>query len=477
MALEECARRGGCARRIGINLVLSIAVASLGLSTALAQNHAGDQGGSGTAWNPFSAQQEALLGNELRAWVDERVEPYADPPLERRVREVAERLATATAPRFAPAVHLFRAAEAYALALPGGDIYLSTRLLGFVQCDQELAGLLAHELAHTELRQLTHRAAQARRVSIHAALVASDVGKATLMEGLQAIGLEPFPGAPWFVYSPDEEAAAHAAAAARLGQAGFDPHAASGFHLRLQQSGDAAARTYLERHPLTADAAAQGGAPEAGRCVAQRAWRKLARKANRASLQAPALDALLAWTPPRNEPQAARSRERYIARSYLFDYPATWTPGKPGFDEKIQVAPKGGYWQPAGQPAQLVVGLSAGTLDVFDEDLIGDRTLRHHLDALRPGLEALPPAEAPAPSVPLVHEQFFTGESPAGGRERVWAFSRRLPERVFYLLLIAPATDFAKYRTEFEAIAASVDFQGHPRTGRADVQRQKGASK
>lgn len=456
--------------------IIRLCATSLCTGLLGAASLAADQPEPNADWNMFSVQQEAALGRELRAWVDKRIEPYVEPGLERRVHKVAEQLSTARALQFPLATHLFRSAEAYALALPGGDVYLSTRMLGFIQCDQDVAGLLAHELAHVELRQLTRRASHAKQISIHAALVAADVGKATLMEGLQAIGLEPFPGAPLFAYSPDEEAAAHAAAELRLELAGYGPHAASRFHRTLQQSGDGAVQAYLERHPLASDSVVHGTAPEVGDCTAQRTWRKLANEANHASQQAPALDALLAWTPPSHEPQVARSRERYIARSYLFDYPATWIPGKPGFDDRIEVAPKGGYWQPAGQPARLVLGLSAGTLEIFDEDLIGDRTLRHHLEALRPGLETVPPGESPAPSVPLVHEQFFTGESPAGGRERVWALSRRLPDRVFFMLLVAPADRFPELQTEFQAIAASIDFAGQPARGRPAAPRQDGAN-
>lgn len=431
-------------------------------------------------WNLFSVQQEAALGRELGAWVDARVTPFTDPRLEKQLASVSEKLLeTPLQATLQPAFHPIAAAEVYALGLPGGPIYLSSGLVGQLRCEQDLAGLLAHELAHQELRQLTRRMSQAKRFSIHVALVGSDRGEATLLEGLQAIGLDPQPGSPLFHYSAEEEAEALAAAAARLDQAGYPRDAAAQLLQRLRQSAGIDAQRYLQRHPAVEAASAEAGAAAqapAARCASKRAFRKLADSMEHVSANAAGLDELLAWTAPTVAPQAARTRERLINRSYAFDYPGTWSTANPGPNEKVEVAPKGGRWHPAGQPSRLVLGLAAGTLEPFEDDLIGSATLRRHLDTLRPGLTAEAGAPAPAPNAPQVYAQYFTGRSPAGGAERVWALYRRLPDRVFYLLLIAPADQFAAHQAEFQAIAASIDFSGPPVPGRPAAQHQEGAN-
>jgi hypothetical protein len=433
-----------------------------------------------TPWNLFTVQQEAALGRELGAWVDARVTPFADLRFEKQLISISEKLLEAPLQTpLQPTIHPIAAAEAYALGLPGGTIYLSAGLVGQLRCEQDLAGLLAHELAHQELRQLTRRMSRAKRFSIHVALVAGDRGKATLLEGLQAIGLDPQPGAPLFHYSAEEEAEAMAAAAARLEQTGYASDAATQFHQRLRQSAGADAQRYLERHPavdahaVMVDAA--GKAP-ATSCGSKRAFRKLANSMERISAKAPGLDQLLAWTAPTVAPQVARSRERLINRSYAFDYPGTWSAANPGPNETVEVAPKDGRWQPGGQAPRLTLGLLAGTLEPFEDDLTGNATLLRHLVTLRPGLTADATLPAPAPNAPQVYALYFTGRSPAGGEERVWALYRRLPESVFYLLLIAPADQFDARLAEFQAIAASIEFSGPPTPGQTAAQRQEGAN-
>lgn len=432
-------------------------------------------------WNLFTPGQETQLGRELGAFVDARIQRFEDARLTQQLEAVSARLLAVPQTPVPVALHPLAASEAYALGLPGGAIYLSSGLLAQLRCEQDLAGLLAHELAHLELRQLTRRLSQTRRFSIHAALVASDRGEATLLEGLLAIGLDPHPGAPLFHYSAEEEAEALSAAAARLELAGYAPEAAALFHQRLRQGASGEAARYLQRHPPTqtpaaAEIASEGSGP--ARCTAKRTYRKLTADLQRVSAAAPALDALLAWTAPVPAPQVARSRERLINRSYSFDYPGSWSAANPGPDEYVEVAPKGGRWQPGGrhQPARLVLGLMAGTLEPFEGDLAGDRTLRRHLDALRPGLALAPATAAPALDAPMVYQALYTGTSPAGSEEQVWALSRRLPDRVFYMLLIAPADRAADLQAEFQAIAASIDFPGQPVSGRPPASRPEGAN-
>jgi hypothetical protein len=462
-------------------LALALIFGFLSLAPAGART-AGDSSRVDDHWNLFTPEQEARLGLELGAWVEASTSPLENARSQDALFVVGRRLlADAPAAVAEPDFRLLRTAQPYALGLPGGRLYLGSALIAWLADETELAGALAHELAHIALRQITRKLSRAKRFRIHAALVSAEHGKATLLEALQAIELDVVPGAPLMRYTADEEAEASIFAARLLLSAGYPAQAASQFHERLRGTAGEAAMRYLERHPgfgaTPPDEARAADGKPAARSLSKRAFRRLVRDAARRSADAAPVDALLAWTAPVIEPQPARSRERFINRSYVFDYPADWLPGKPGFNETIEVAPRGGRLQAAGQPSRLVVGLLAGTLDPVAGDLAGSDTLAQHLAALRPGLQSAEPPDGQDPAITGLAQRFLNGASPAGGAERVWALSRRLPESVFYMLLVAPAGEFASYQTEFEAIAASIDFQGHPRTGRADVQRRDGAPK
>lgn len=431
-------------------------------------------------WNLFTPEQDTRLGRELGAWVEANAFLSGDTRSQQAISVVGARLlAVSPVAVPEPGFQLLATTEPYALGLPGGRIYVGTALVALCANEASLAGALAHELAHVALRHTTRKLSNARRFRVHAALVSAEHGKATLLEALQAIELDVVPGAPLMRYTTGEELEAFAFATRLLARAAYPPGSAADFDRHLRATGSKRAMRYLERHPASGDIPPDGSSPKipmaAERSLSAGSWRHLVLAAAQASANAGPLDALLAWTPPVNQPIPARTRERFINRSYAFDYPADWMPGKPGFDETIEIAPRGGRAQLAGQPAQLVIGLLAGTLEPVDGDLTGSETLSRHLATLRPGLRESPAPEVPGADLRGLEQRSLAGVSPQGGDERAWAFSRRLPERVFYLLLIAPANEFPNYQTEFKAIAASVDLQGHPRAGRVDVSSARAA--
>lgn len=420
-------------------------------------------------WNLFSGSQEARLGRELGDWVETRAPPVHHEALQKLLDSVGNRLAGEDRPQMpTPEFHLFAASEPYALAVPGIDIYLSTGMVAALDNEAELAGLLAHELAHTALRQLTRKLSRAKRFQIRAAMVAADQGRSTLLEALVAIGTAVVPGAPAMAYTEAEESEALEFASRLLAGAGYDPTAHEQLLQRLRQLPEPVGARYLERHPPVPTDATEAGTERRQTEVSKRAFRRLTGDAETLADGSAQLDLLLEWSPPATKPQPARTRELFINRSYVFSYPATWRPGQPGFNETIEVAPKGGILERAGEAGQLVIGVRAGTLEPIEGSLTAAPTLRRDLDSLRPGLE--PAARAPAGIGPVrdLETAFYSGASPAGGEELVWLIGARLPEAVFYMMLIVPAEDFERYRTEFQEIAQSIDFPGYPRSGHAE---------
>lgn len=423
-------------------------------------------------WNLFSGSQEARLGLELERWVEARAQPLDDPSTQRLLDAVGKRLAAGERGRISdPEFHIFAALDPYALALPDTDLYVSSGMIAALENEAELAALLAHELAHSALRQLTRKLSRVKRFQIRAVLVAADQDKSTMMEALTAIGSDVVPGAPVWTYTEAEELEAIEMASRLLAGAGYDPAACDQPLRRFRDSPQPVAQRFLQRHPPVPACSAQAGSEQPdirGTEVSERAFRRLAKAAHELSESNAQLDLLLEWSPPYTEPQPARTRELFISRSYLFSYPSTWRSGKPGYNETIEVAPKGGILDPAGERRRLVVGVQAGTLEPVEGSLTATPTLRRDLGSLRPGLEPL--AQAPSGIEPVrdLESAFYSGTSPAGGPELVWLIGARLPETVFYMMLIAPADEFENYRVEFQKIAQSTEFPGFPRSGRAE---------
>ncbi|MBD0372727.1 MAG: M48 family metalloprotease [Pyrinomonadaceae bacterium] len=103
--------------------------------------------------NLFSPEQEMILGEltvqnmagEIRFLRDEQIQAYVD--------EIGQKLVKHLPPtglKFQ--FHVIDLPEANAFNIPGGHVFLSRKLIAFVTNEDELAGVIAHELGHATVR-------------------------------------------------------------------------------------------------------------------------------------------------------------------------------------------------------------------------------------------------------------------------------------------------------------------------------------
>lgn len=127
---------------------------------------------------------EIAVGRRGVAQIEARFKVVTDPAVVERLTRIGRTLA-ATAPR----PHLpytFKAVqldEINAVALPGGFVYVTTGLLGFVRSDHELAAVMAHEVAHAALGHGMQLARQANRAMIVTVLIAVFTRDPSLAQG------------------------------------------------------------------------------------------------------------------------------------------------------------------------------------------------------------------------------------------------------------------------------------------------------
>ncbi|GAB4233769.1 MAG: hypothetical protein Kow00109_06600 [Acidobacteriota bacterium] len=121
-----------------------------------AEREFGDYQDVGFRGGPFEGQEEDIeLGREA---LDElRRQDMLPPKVEDReivdyVRGLAERIARHSDMRVPLQVTVLQSEEVNAFALPGGFIFVNTGLLKKAEHESELAGVLAHEIAHVAAR-------------------------------------------------------------------------------------------------------------------------------------------------------------------------------------------------------------------------------------------------------------------------------------------------------------------------------------
>jgi predicted Zn-dependent protease len=103
--------------------------------------------------SPSSAQKERELGEEAASEVERTVGLVQDQALVGYVREIGRRLVVHTSTPDAPyQFHVADDSEPNAFALPGGFVYVTRGLLALANSEDELAGVMGHEIGHVVAR-------------------------------------------------------------------------------------------------------------------------------------------------------------------------------------------------------------------------------------------------------------------------------------------------------------------------------------
>ncbi len=232
----------------------------------------------GCAVNPATGRQQfSLLSPQQEAAIGEREYPrlveqfggeYNDPALQAYVERVGRQVVQAAG----------RAGERYsftvldsdlpnAFALPGGYVSVTRGLLALMNDEAELAGVMAHEIAHVTARHSAERYSQSTLAQLATGIIGSATGSNELAE---AFGT----GAQLYLlsYSRGQESEADSIGIRYLAGAGYDPFGMSSFLAQLGRDKTLDAQlegrtteggslpAYLSTHPRTEDRVRQASA-------------------------------------------------------------------------------------------------------------------------------------------------------------------------------------------------------------------------
>jgi predicted Zn-dependent protease len=122
-----------------------------------------------------------------------------------------------------------------AFATPGGYIYIYTGLPHYLDGEDEIAGVLGHEIAHADLRHSTQQMQQERRRKILGRLGRGDKDALNQLLGLR--------------HSRSDETEADRASVTYLCGTDYDAAGAAGFFEKLEAEGGREAPQFLSTHP------------------------------------------------------------------------------------------------------------------------------------------------------------------------------------------------------------------------------------
>jgi len=253
--------------RTGLPLLLLGAL--LGAAPAVAQDARGDLPDIGNpASTTISVADEYKIGRMILKGLRDAGELVEDPEVNEYIQSVGSRIASFAhegAQRFTFFVVKDSAINAF--ALPGGFIGINAGLLTATANESELAGVLAHEIAHVTQRHIARSVQNAGRsnmASAAAVLAAILVGATTGMPADALLGTitaaQSLAAQSQINFTRTNEAEADSVGMSFLANAGFDPYGMPSFFWTLQQrSGNAGAMIpeLLRTHPVTTERIAE----------------------------------------------------------------------------------------------------------------------------------------------------------------------------------------------------------------------------
>ncbi len=199
----------------------------------------------------YSTDQEVKMGRSLSAQIEKHYTVIQDPELNDRLDQVAQRV-TAVCDR-KELLYRFGIIEdeedkdmVNAVSLPGGYIYVFKNLMKTAETDDELAAVVAHEVAHVVARHSIKRL-QAIWGYNALTLLAVGAGDPELASGVQQAYLHLLMG-----YSQEDELTADQIGARYTKEAGYDPEAMITFLEKLRQidkKESPRSYTYWRTHP------------------------------------------------------------------------------------------------------------------------------------------------------------------------------------------------------------------------------------
>ena len=207
----------------------------------------------------LSVNDEIELGREAQSQVRQQTPALNDGTVNNYVRGVFSQLARrAGGPEYPYSISIADYAEINAFALPGGPIWVHRGAIQAARNESQLAGVLAHEIAHIQKR---HVAKQVTKGTVASGLLAlldrvlpndrkGQIGQ--VAGGLAAQGF-------MLKFGRDAEREADMEGMRIMRQAGWDARGMPDFLdlLRQQQRGNpSAVETFLSDHPAPADRSA-----------------------------------------------------------------------------------------------------------------------------------------------------------------------------------------------------------------------------
>ena len=431
-------------------------------------------------FNLFSPQQDIQLGKEAAAEAEKTLQVVKDQDMTGYIQRIGARLAKSPrAGQFPFSFAVVNDKSVNAFALPGGPMFVHTGLIALVDNESELAGVLAHEMSHVALRHGTHEASKANILQIPLALAGQVVGNGSILGSLAQLGIGLGAQSLLLKYSRSAEHDADIQGARIMQDTGYDPRAMALMFEKLEKlagqggKGQGTAEFFSD-HPSSGNRV-QYVTEEVKRLpvaryselepqTLQRVKATVARlpeppkKPQAGQPQAPATATL---TPTASRPNG--QMQQYQSQSFSMNYPGNWQAFGDQNGSAVTIAAREALIQGARGQTQIGYGVMASYFFPQTRDTDLGRLTDLLVGQLIQGNPELQRGNNRPRSVNVGGKKGLLTQlsSPSpyqGENERDMLVTVQRPEGVFYMVFIAPDSEWGAAQNTFNAMIASVRF-------------------
>ena len=201
---------------------------------------------------PMSRDQQKQLGLQAAGEVYKQMPVLPDSSRETQyIQKLGKRLAATIPPeRSWPfQFHVIAQKEINAFALPGGPMFINIGTIQAADNEAELAGVMAHEMAHVYMQHSAKQQEKASLLGGLAGIVGGITGRMGVVWGtLAQSGIQFGAGTLMLKYSRGDEAQADAVGAIILSKATYNPIALADFFEKIEKQGSSGPQ-FLSDHP------------------------------------------------------------------------------------------------------------------------------------------------------------------------------------------------------------------------------------
>jgi predicted Zn-dependent protease len=209
----------------------------------------------GSGINFYSLEKEIALGKQLAQEVERQSKVIDDPVIAEYVNRVGQNLVRNSDAKVPFTIKVLDTEEVNAFALPGGFFFVNSGLILKADCEAELAGVMAHEIAHVAARHGTRQATKGELAQI--GMIAASIVVPYTMAGYGAMqGANLLIPMGFLKFSRSMEAEADFLGLQYMYKAGYDPTSFVDFFEKIQtmeKKKPGSVSKLFASHPMTDD--------------------------------------------------------------------------------------------------------------------------------------------------------------------------------------------------------------------------------